>query len=245
MAIDAPQSTGGHSRSRLLLTSAMLLLVAVFAALGTWQVQRLFWKLDLIARVDARVHAPAVQAPPASEWTGIDAARDEYRHVTATGTFRHDKAVLVQAVTELGAGFWVVTPLVRDDHSTILINRGFVPSDKRDAAARAQGDLPGTVTVTGLMRMTEPTGAFLRTNDPADSRWYSRDVAAIGTAKGLAEVAPYFIDADNTPNPGGLPVGGLTVVSFRNSHLAYALTWYAMALMSVAGAWLVYRKRSG
>jgi surfeit locus 1 family protein len=222
----------------------MLLLVIVFAALGTWQVQRLFWKLDLIARVEARVDSEAVPAPAASEWAGIDAAKDEYRHVTATGTFDHGKAVLVQAVTELGAGFWVMTPLIGDDRSTILINRGFVPAERRDAASRAGGDIAGRVTVTGLMRITEPGGAFLRSNDPANGRWYSRDVAAIASAQGLVDAAPYFIDADKTPNPGGLPVGGLTVVSFRNSHLAYALTWYAMAVMSAVGASMIYRQRS-
>lgn len=234
----------GNSRSRLLMFGAMLLLVMVFAVLGTWQVQRLFWKLDLIARVEARVHSAAVPTPSTSDWAGIDAAKDEYRHVTATGIFEHDKSVLVQAVTVLGAGFWVITPLVRDDQSTILINRGFVPTDRRNAASRVQGDIAGRVDVTGLMRMSEPGGAFLRSNDPADGRWYSRDVEAIASAQELTDVAPYFIDADKTPNPGGLPVGGLTVVNFGNSHLAYALTWYAMALMSAAGAWLVNRRRA-
>ena len=238
------QPEAGSPRSSLLLSGAMLLMVVVFAVLGTWQVQRLFWKLDLIARVEARVHSAAVPAPSPSDWTGIDAANDEYRHVIATGIFEHRKTVLVQAVTELGAGFWVMTPLLRDDHSTILINRGFVPMDRRDAASRAQGDVAGRVNVTGLMRTSEPGGGFLRSNDPADGRWYSRDVAAIASAQGLTDVAPYFIDADKTLNPGGLPVGGLTVVNFRNSHLAYALTWYAMAAMSAVGAYLVYRRRT-
>ncbi|MFC7554551.1 SURF1 family cytochrome oxidase biogenesis protein [Pseudoroseomonas wenyumeiae] len=75
----------------------------------------------------------------------------------------------------------------------------------------------------------------MRSNDPAADRWHSRDVEAIAAARGLRDVAPFFLDADATPNPGGLPVGGLTVVSFPNSHLVYALTWYALALM-LAGA---------
>jgi surfeit locus 1 family protein len=89
------------------------------------------------------------------------------------------------------------------------------------------------VTVTGLLRASEPGGGFLRANDPADGRWYSRDVAAIAEAEGVGPVAPYFIDAGATPNPRGLPVGGLTVVSFRNTHLAYALTWFALAALVV------------
>ncbi|WP_105383140.1 SURF1 family protein [Neorhizobium alkalisoli] len=223
----------------------MLVLVAVFLSLGTWQVQRLFWKLDLIERVDARLHTDPVPPPGPTDWAGITAEKDEYRRVIAIGAFLHDKEVLVQAVTALGAGFWVVTPLQRPDGTTILINRGFVPEDRRDRASRTDGDVPGAVEISGLLRITEPNGAFLRTNAPQNDRWYSRDVAAITAAKGLANVAPYFIDAQSTPNAGDLPVGGLTVAQFRNSHLIYAITWYFLAAMSAAAAYAVLRRRIG
>ncbi|WP_117193255.1 SURF1 family protein [Rhizobium terrae] len=228
-----------------LFTAALLFLTVVFLALGTWQVQRLFWKLELIARVDDRVHAAPVPAPPPPDWPNIATERDEYRRVTATGTFDHNKEVLVQAVTERGAGFWVMTPLRQPDGTTILVNRGFVPTDRRNAASRTQGEIASKTQVTGLLRITEPGGAFLRSNDPQNGRWYSRDIAAIAAAEGLVNTAPYFIDADATENPGGLPVGGLTVVQFRNTHLVYAITWYALAIMSAGAAWAVYRRRFG
>ncbi|WP_082546648.1 SURF1 family protein [Rhizobium sp. Root483D2] len=222
----------------------MLVLTLVFAALGTWQVQRLFWKLDLIARVDARVHAGPVPSPAQGEWGGISAEKDEYRHVTATGTFEHGKSVLVQAVTERGAGYWLLTPLLLSDSSVVLVNRGFLPEAGRNSAARTASEIvAGPVTVTGLLRISEPGGAFLRSNDPANDRWYSRDVDAIARSKGFAPTAPYFIDADATPNPGGLPIGGLTVVQFRNSHLVYAATWYALAIMTAAALTILRRRR--
>ena len=149
----------------------------------------------------------------------------------------------MQAVTGLGGGFWVLTPLRRADGSLVLVNRGFVPGDRRDPATREAGQVAGEATVTGLLRLTEPKGAFLRSNAPKDDRWYSRDVAAIAAARDLTGVAPYFVDADATPNPGGLPVGGLTVIAFPNNHLVYAITWYGMALM-LAGA-VVYLLRRG
>lgn len=216
-------------------------LVLVFLALGTWQVQRLFWKLDLIARVDARVHAEPVPAPPPS--TSVSAANDEYKRVMTTGRLLNDKEALVQAVTELGPGFWVVTPLETADQGIVLINRGFVPKEKRDPAARGQAQYENPVTVTGLLRLSEPKGGFLRANDPSADRWYSRDVEAIAKARGLTNVAPYFIDADATPNPGGFPVGGLTIVKFRNSHLVYALTWYSLAAMSAGAVYFLLRRR--
>jgi len=249
MALDHPAigdaADTKSARSRLVMAGAMIFLTVAFLGLGTWQVQRLFWKLDLIARVDARVSAAPVPAPSSASWAGIIAENDEYRRVTATGVFHHEQETLVQAVTELGAGFWVLTPLEQPDGTAILVNRGFVPADHRDPRTRTDGETAGPVKVVGLLRVTEPGGAFLRSNDPANDRWYSRDVATIASARNLADVAPYFIDADATPNPGGLPVGGLTVIRFRNSHLVYAVTWYLLAVMSAAAGYAIHRGRIG
>ncbi|WP_337267180.1 SURF1 family protein [Oryzifoliimicrobium ureilyticus] len=209
----------------------LVFLIASLTGLGVWQVHRLAWKEDLIARVDARVHADPVVAPSRSEWSQIDGEKDEYRKVSATGTFDHSHETLVFASTQLGAGYWVMTPLHVSDGTTILINRGFIPSDKRDAATRLEGNRSGTTTIIGLLRLTEPKGTLLKSNVPNEDRWYSRDIAAIAAKRDLKDVAPYFIDADATPNPGGYPVGGLTVISFPNNHLVYAITWFAMAIM--------------
>lgn len=221
---------------------AVLSLVAIpiLVALGVWQVERRTWKLALIDRVEQRVHAAPVAPPPPASWPAISAASDEYRHVIVTGRFLHDRETLVKAVTDEGGGYWVVTPLQRDDGTTVLVNRGFVPPERRDAATRRNGNRPGKVEVTGLLRVTEPRGGFLRYNDPASDRWYSRDVAAISAARGLGSVAPFFIDADAAPGPGGLPIGGLTVVRFPNNHLVYALTWFGLALMLAARLFVTF-----
>jgi surfeit locus 1 family protein len=300
-------------RSPLFLTVAgtvAVLFFVLFVALGTWQVERRTWKLDLIARVEQRVHAPPAAAPGPAQWSNVSAAADEYRRVTATGTFLDDSQTLVQAVTDLGAGYWVLTPLRLADGSIVLVNRGFVPADDRDrvqpgaspspaapppsaanvlpdassppaapapsaenmrpdatsapavpapstaAAPSASATHPDLLSpaaaarVTGLLRMTEPHGAFLRHNDPAGNRWYSRDVQAIAAARGLTHVAPYFIDAEAAPGDpqaargtAVTPVPGLTVITFHNSHLVYAITWYTLALMVAIAIWLGIRKR--
>ncbi|RYE30194.1 MAG: SURF1 family protein, partial [Hyphomicrobiales bacterium] len=100
----------------------------------------------------------------------------------------------------------------------------------------------GDIQVVGLLRLSEPGGGFLRSNDPMAGRWYSRDVAAIAAARGLGEVAPYFVDAGAAAEPGPLPQGGMTQVSFRNTHLIYALTWFCLALMSAGGAIFLIRR---
>ncbi|MFD1746725.1 SURF1 family protein [Rhizobium helianthi] len=232
------------AKRHTVFAAAMAGLVLVFLSLGTWQVQRLVWKLDLIARVDARVHADPVAAPMPDAWPAINQASDEYRRVTVSGRFLNDKEALVQAVTDRGPGFWVMTPLVTTEGATILVNRGYVPPARRAPSSRSEAQPSGTVQVTGLLRLSEPSGGFLRSNDPAGDKWYSRDIDAIAKSRQLQNVAPYFIDADATANPGGFPVGGLTVVHFRNSHLVYALTWYALAAMSAFAVYFLLRRKA-
>ncbi|HEY0938663.1 MAG TPA: SURF1 family protein [Steroidobacter sp.] len=237
----------GATRPLLKLTAiviAGLAGVATLVSLGVWQVHRLAWKRDLIERVEQRVHAPAVAAPGREQWPQVNVANSEYRHVSVQGHYLHDRETLVQAVTERGGGFWVLTPLQTADGHVVMVNRGFVPPNRRDPATRQEGQIEGLTTVTGLLRISESGGAYLRSNEPAADRWYSRDVAAIAAARGLADVAPYFIDADATANEaraGNAPVGGLTVIRFSNNHLQYALTWFALASMVAAGTFLVLR----
>jgi len=219
-------------RRRAVLALAMaVLLFAAFVALGSWQLQRRAWKRELIAQVEQRVQAPATAAPGRLQWSQMNPAAEAYRHVRLQGEWLPVKPARVQAVTELGAGFWVLSPLRRDDGSVVMINRGFVPADAPAAPAPA-----GTATLTGLLRATEPGGGFLRRNDATSDRWYSRDIDAIATARGLSGVAPYFVDADAASSPAPGPVGGLTVIAFHNNHLVYAFTWYALALMVAAAA---------
>lgn len=237
----APRTLGTLALLAVLALSG----IAALLALGTWQVHRRAWKLNLIEQVETRIHAAPVAAPGPAEWPAVSAARDAYRKVRLRGNFANDRETLVQAATERGAGYWVMTPLRTRQGFTILVNRGFIPSELRDPARRANGQVPGETMVTGLMRMTEPKGGFLRSNDPAGDRWYSRDIAAIARARGLRQVAPYFVDADATPNPGGMPIGGLTVVRFPNSHLVYAITWFTLAALLAGGTVIVFRHELG
>jgi surfeit locus 1 family protein len=219
--------------SRVAFAAAAGLFAFLFASLGIWQINRLAWKQDLVLRIEARVHAAPVAAPGPAEWPLVDAAGFEYRRVEVRGRYLDAPETLTKAVTDRGPGFWVLAPFRSDDGFTLLINRGFVPENRRgpDDRQRAVG---APSRVVGLLRMTEPGGGFLRANDPTADRWYSRDVEAVAVARGLGRIAPYFIDADAASEPGPLPLGGMTRIQFRNAHLVYALTWFSLALMSAA-----------
>ncbi|WP_010186637.1 SURF1 family protein [Sphingomonas sp. PAMC 26605] len=221
--------------------AALLVVAGVLCAgligLGVWQIERLHWKVALIETVGERVHAAPTPAPGLDRWPQITAESDGYRHIWVSGRYRDDATVFVQAVTERGPGFWAMTPIVSDRGFTVLVNRGFVPD--------RHAPLVGSARVTGLLRPSEPGGAFLRKNDPAANRWFSRDIAAIAAARRLGPVAPYFIDAD-AGAPESVPVAGLTVIRFSNNHLVYAMTWFALAAMVAgAAAMLVRSQRRG
>lgn len=215
-----------------------------FAALGTWQVQRRAWKLNLIETVNQRVHAEPRAVPGRDDWPRIDAVNNTYRHVYASGHFLHEHTFLVHASSYLGYGYWMLTPLRTSAGSIVFINRGFLPADLPHSEQYQQVNRPqGRVRIHGLLRLNEPKGTFLRSNKPSQGRWYSRDVVAMAQSAEFAadNVAPYFIDADADQHAGKYPVGGQTVISFRNSHLVYALTWYTLAGLTLVGAGIVIR----
>ncbi|MEM1375511.1 MAG: SURF1 family protein [Pseudomonadota bacterium] len=217
------------------------LLIAAFAVfvvmigLGNWQLQRLGWKLDLIEAVETRAFAEEVPAPSGP----VTEEADEYTRVAVSGTYDYAETRRVKAVTDLGLGFWLMTPLEADGR-TIWINRGFIPQNFAGEVLEPAG----RVTVTGFLRITEPEGTLLESNDPAAGRWVARDVAVLSNVAGI-EAEAYFIDADHLTAPGTFPRGGLTIIEFRNSHLSYALTWYAMAALFAGGmAYVIWDRYS-
>jgi len=214
--------------------------IAGFTSLGIWQVKRLHWKLDLIERVDSRIHAEPAPAPGPEAWPTINAEDDEYTRVTLTGRFLNDEAVMIYTPSDYGPADYVLTPFERDDGTIVMVNRGVVPLERAQAGDFAR--IEGETTVTGLLRMSEDKGwLFSRDNNPDEQLWYRRDIGSITAAKGFERAAPYFVDAEKT-NTGGWPRGGQTVVSFRNSHLSYALTWFALGVLVLSGYALILRQ---
>ena len=229
------------NRSILVPTLITLPAVIVLLGLGTWQVQRLGWKEALIAERAAGLAAAPIRVPAA----GATAEEVDFRRGTATGRFRHDKEMYLTGRVRNGvAGHHVVTPLVLAGGAAVLVNRGWVPADRKDPARRAAGQVEGTVSVTGILRAPGAKGRFTPDNDPDGNTWFHLDVPAMAAAAGLDGALPYVLDADGTANPGGLPVGGQTPTALRNDHLQYAITWFALAAALAVIYLLAIRKLS-
>lgn len=216
-------------------------------SLGNWQVRRLHWKEALLASVEQQLQAPPIAL---AEAEALPRSEIEYRPIEVTGRFEHDRERHFFATYQGQSGYYVYTPLRLADGRAIFVNRGFVPFDMKDAATRPEGQVTGTVTVTGLARdrLDAKPSFAVPENDIAQNIFYWKDIDAMAQSTGLSadEVVPFFVDADDAPNPGGLPVGGVTRISFPNDHLQYAITWYGLAavLAVIVGllAWRGWRK---
>lgn len=198
----------------------------VLMGLGTWQVQRLLWKGDLIAHREAQLAKPAI--PLGDDLSAID-DKFAFRRVSVSGEFLHDNEMFLAASHSRTIGFKVITPLRRADGSVVLIDRGFVPSAARPAGLRGEGQVAGMVTIEGVVRASPRRGSFTPDNDLEKNYWFWFDYAAMAAYAGV-EAPPFVVDAGPAENPGGLPIGRELRVELRNEDLSYAITWYCLAL---------------
>ncbi|HEY7298131.1 MAG TPA: SURF1 family protein [Xanthobacteraceae bacterium] len=243
--------TAPRRRAGLLLPS--LVAVAAFAALiglGTWQVERKAWKEGLIDALEQRVSADPRPIPPPSEWSTLAPERDEFHRVKFAATIEPDADALVYTPgsafrTDVsGPGYWVFTPAKLSDGTIVVLNRGFIPQDLQDPAARSP--LAGPIALVGAMRWPEARGSFAPNDDPAHNLWFVRDQRAMAEAKGWGKVAPFFVELETPSSAGPVPQAGRLTVNLRNEHLQYAITWYGLAaVLAISfGFWATSRKRS-
>jgi len=201
-------------------TAITLIGLALLVSLGVWQLHRLDWKEALLARIEARLEAPAKPLPAEI----ADPDRWEYAGVELTGRFLHSSELYLAR----GRGWQVITPLAREAGPPVLVVRGFVPERKKPPDAREEGLVEGKITITGIARLPEEPGMFVAENQPQENRWFWRDLDAMAAAAGLERAAPVFVEAREDA-PGGWPRGGVTRLDIPNRHLGYAITWFALA----------------
>jgi len=225
--------------------------VAILTGLGVWQLDRKAWKENLIATLDARLARAPEDLPPRASWPRLMPDGNEFTRVTFPAEFLPGEEALVYTAGSpfrpdvQGAGYWVFAPARLAGGSIVMIDRGFVPVDRKDPASRAQGAPHGMVDVVGVMRWPETRGTFTPDDEPQNNVWYLRDPKAIAAAKKWDSAAPFYIEQESPVPAGGLPKPGKLSVQLPDNHVQYALTWFALAL-GLAGVyvtWLVGRMR--
>ncbi|MGI9462470.1 MAG: SURF1 family protein [Aestuariivirgaceae bacterium] len=245
--------------NRLLLTASTLG-VAVLLALGTWQVQRLQWKLDIIdKRQQALVSQPVTLADIEA---GIEHGFDvDWLKVKATGSFRHDLERHFYDLRGGKIGWRILTPFVAPGRFIVMVDRGFVPDELKDAKTRrpagTEQAASSPVEIVGFVRTNAgPAGMFTPANDPVANRWYSIDLMAmaetlpedLGFVEPNAYAAMLPVLLQLAPDKGaagqGLPIVDPVNVELRNNHVQYAVTWYGLALVLIVLTVLFYRSRT-
>ena len=230
-------------RPFLWLTIVSLLALLVLVGLGSWQLQRLQWKNDLIASFESRAAAAPIAVPAA------DARLNdvEFRRLALVGSFQHDKEVFLTGRTYEGnAGFHIVTPFQLDDGRIILINRGWVSEDYRDPAKRVFSQITGPVKVAGILRRPAIKGYFVPENEPENGFWFTLVPNQINQYLGLGAqaIGQFYADAVRTSDVVTLPIAAKTKLNLRNAHLSYAMTWYGIAV-ALVGVYLAFHYQAG
>ncbi|KAL9012988.1 MAG: hypothetical protein Q9173_002284, partial [Seirophora scorigena] len=224
-APDLVRSGGKHGPGIIVLA---LIPITAFA-LGTWQVFRLGWKTELIARFEDRLIKSPLSLPPNVD---PEAVRDfDYRKVYTTGHLRHDQEMLIgPRIHDGNDGYLVVTPLERGDHSsTVLINRGWIPRSKKAQVDREEGLPRGRVTVEGLLREPWKKNLFTPDNQPQIRQFYFPDVQQMAELTGSDAIwieetmSPDLIQAYDR-EAKGIPIGRPAEVNLRNNHTQYIFT---------------------
>ena len=211
--------------------------------LGSWQLQRLQWKNQLIDQFEARTAAPAVSPPLGNSLT----ADSEFTRLALVGEFRHDQEIYLTGRTYEGnAGFHVVTPFLLADGRTILINRGWVAESYRDRSTREFSIVAGQVTVDAILRLPASKGYFVPENDPDAGFWFTLVPSQIVEYVGIPApvITSYYADALRTSEVVTLPIGAKTELNLRNAHLSYAITWYGIAL-ALVGVYCAFHYQAG
>lgn len=232
-------------RPALWPTLVSLPILVLSLGLGIWQMERREWKRDILDRIAANQAAAPITL---DELLRGDPLRHEYGKVKLGGTFLFDKEFFLAARSlKNTVGQQVVVPLKTDDGRIVLFDRGWIPQERKDPASRAQGQVAGPVQVVGIVRRNQERRQFAPENVPDKNVWFHVDVPLMRKMAGAApdpKLDTFFLDADATPNPGGLPVGGQTRFDIPNDHLQYAITWFLIAV-AMAGVYLAYHWENG
>lgn len=236
--------------STIVIIISMIAGISVLVGLGSWQVKRLYWKEALIAKVEEKKAKPPIEL---DEFLAKQPSKEEwpYTPVTTKGIYDHSNEIYFFTTSIDGKSGWNInTPMLLENGKYLIVNRGFVPYEMRNPELRLEGQVKGEQELTGLLRVpvAEKPNSFFPENIPKKREIYWRDIELMSKLMGKdngREFVSFFVDANDAPNPGGFPRGGSTIITFSNSHLQYAVTWYglALALLGVGGFFLYSRRQ--
>ena len=162
------------------------------------------------------------------------------RPVTGTGRFDYGRQIVVDArMMEGRPAVIVVTPLLLDDSTAVLVERGWAPSPDARAIALDSLRESDSVKVTGWVLPAGPT-----TTTPADSAWPKHvqraDPGAVAAAYPY-RLLPYVVRRTSPVHASGMrPIPPPELSD--GPHLGYAVQWFSFAVIVLIGSFVLFRK---
>ncbi|WP_149754049.1 SURF1 family protein [Roseivivax sediminis] len=205
---------------------------AILVALGTWQVQRLTWKQGILHQIDSTISADPVPLPASPT-----EAAHEYRPVALSGSIGPGELHVLVSRKRLGAGYRIVAPFTTEDGRRLLLDRGFVPNDAKDAPRRI-----GETSVRANLLWPDERGGFTPENDEGGNTWFSRDLGAMSEALGTEPLLA--VVRQETPAAPGVEPLPVSTQGIPNNHLQYAITWFALAVVWILMTLVWIRRRA-
>lgn len=208
---------------------------AVLISLGVWQVQRLGWKNDLLARIEAQIGADPVPL--------VEALEPEFRRyapVQMTGTFGADHIRMLASRKTTGPVYRIIRSFETDAGRAVLVDTGWQPQSRDVAEAPT-----GTLTVTGNLDNPIEADGFTPKPDLAGNIWFARDVPAMAAA---LQTDPVLVVLRQAPEPAvdlGVTPWPVDTINIPNDHLQYAITWFSLAAIWVGmTSYFLWRTRA-
>lgn len=217
-------------RRTLFLLIFSLAGLGVLLWLGTWQVQRLAWKQEILSEIDSRIAAEPVPLPQQ-----VSEDEDKYLPVTISGDMEPSEIHVLVSVKQVGAGYRIIQSFSTQDR-TILVDRGFVPT-----TAKQTDRLTGPMEVTGNLHWPDEIDSYTPEADIDSNIWFARDVPNLAAALGAE---PILLIARTQTDPGVTPLP-VDTAGIPNDHLQYAITWFGLALVWAAmTGYFLWRNRA-
>ncbi len=203
--------------------------IGVLLSLGIWQVQRMHWKAEILADINARL-VGAAQALP----TAPNPADDKYRPVLAHGRFTGERLFVISGMADVGGGVQVIAVLQTNEGRRIMVDRGFL-ADQDKAKVLTVTD----AKIDGNLHWPDETTPYTPPPDAKTGLWFARDVAGMSAELGTE---PLLIVARADTGDGIIP-RPVDASTIPNDHWGYAITWFLLAatwaVMTVALIWRI------
>lgn len=222
----------------------VLILAIVFASLGAWQLRRLDERRLTNAVGESRFTAPPVEIEELLIGAGDDVDSLEFRRATATGVFQPEHEVLIRSqVFQGAAGFHVITPLLGENGSTVLVNRGWVPLGLDDVPVVEAPPPQGEVAIAGWIRPSQQRQG-LSPADPDEGRLVAMNRVDIDRIAQQVpfDLAPVYISLLGEQEEGRPILAPEPGFDDEGSHLAYAIQWFAFMVIGIVGYVMLIRR---